>query len=227
VLAAFFNAIGQFSDPAVRGVVWKSIASAIAAFIILWLGIGFLLNETTFFDIGWLESTLDGLGLVATFILTWVLFPAFASVAMSFFVDEVAVAVENKHYPHLSEVRDQPLREVVMTALKFGAIALVLNLIVLPLYFIPVVNLIVFYVLNGYLLSREYFEMVAFRRAEGATVKNMRSQYKISLFLSGVVIAFLITIPIINLLTPVIATAAMVHLFQKWQGQEMPLDLSA
>jgi len=222
VLAAFFNAVGQFSDRAVRAVVWKSIGAAIAAFIILWFATGFLITETSFFAIGWIEKTVDVLGGLATFVLTWLLFPAVASVAMSFFVDEVAVAVEEKHYPNLPDVREQPIGEILATTGKFLAIALILNLMVLPLYLIPGINLAIFYVLNGYLLSREYFEMVAFRRADGAMVAIMRSRFRIQLFLSGIVIAFLMTIPVINLLAPVIATAAMVHLFQKWQGNDMP-----
>ncbi len=227
MLAAFFKAIGQFSDPAVRVVIWKSIGAAIAAFVVLWIGLGFLLTETTFFTWGWLDTAVDVLGGLATFVLTWLLFPAFASVAMSFFVDEVAVAVENKHYPNLSNVRDQPLSEILITTAKFSGIALLLNLIVLPLYLIPVVNLAVFYILNGYLLSREYFEMVAFRRSDRLEVGALRAKFKISLFLSGVVIAFMMTIPFINLLAPVVATAAMVHMHHKWRGTDLPEEMPA
>ncbi|MCW9035217.1 MAG: EI24 domain-containing protein [Rhodospirillales bacterium] len=227
MLAAFFNSIAQFSDPAVRKVVWKSIGAALVALVLLWIGIGFLLTETALFTWGWLETAVDVLGGLATFVLTLLLFPAVSSVAMGFFADEVAVAVENKHYPSLSPVRDQPISEVLSTTAKFSGIAILLNLIALPLYLIPVVNLAVFYILNGYLLSREYFEMVAFRRADSLDVSAMRAKFKIPLFLSGIVIAFLMTIPVINLLAPVIATATMVHLFHKWRGQDLPVDLPA
>jgi len=216
VLSAFIKAIAQFADPSVRKVVWKAVGTAVLTFIVMWVGIGFLLTETAFFSWGWLETTVDVLGGLATFILTWVLFPAIVSVAMGFFVDQVADAVESKHYPHLPDVRDQTVGEILAVTLKFAGIAVVLNLLALPLYLIPGVNLAVFYVLNGYLLSREYFELVAFRRADPANVLALRSRYKITLLLAGVVIAFLMTVPVINLLAPVIATAAMVHLFQKW-----------
>jgi CysZ protein len=218
VLSAFIKAIAQFSDPTVRKVVWKSVGTAIMTFILMWVVIGFLLTETAFFSWGWLETAVDVLGGLATLILTWVLFPAIVSVAMGFFVDQVADAVEAKHYPHLADVRDQTVGEILAITLKFAGIAIVLNLVALPLYLIPGVNLAVYYVLNGYLLSREYFELVAFRREEPQKVSALRAVHKISLLLAGVFIAFLMTVPVINLLAPVIATAAMVHLFQKWGG---------
>jgi len=215
MLKPLFKAISQLSDPRVRGVVWKSIGAALAVFIALWLGLGFLLTETNLFALGWLETAIDVLGGFATLILTIILFPAVVTVAMGFFVEEVAEAVENRHYPQLGGVRQAKLSETVISALKFAAVSIFLNILVLPLYLIPVVNLFVFYLLNGYLLSREYFELAAMRRQDAAGVSNLRRQYKNRLLVIGIVIAFLMTVPLVNLLAPVIATATMVHVFHR------------
>ena len=220
MLKPLFKAIAQLSDPRVRGVVWKSIGSALVVFVALWLGLGFALAETQLFSWGWLEAAIDLLGGLAALVLTFILFPAVASVVMGFFVEEVAEAVETRHYPQLGAPRKAALSEIVLTTVKFALVTIALNIIVLPLYLIPVVNLFVFYLLNGYLLSREYFELAALRRADATGVAILRRRYKNRLLLIGIVIAFLMTVPVVNLLAPVIATATMVHVFQRLQELE-------
>ena len=72
----------------------------------------------------------------------------------------------------------------------------------------------VFYALNGYLLGREYFEFAAVRRLEPATGRALRRRYKIRIFLCGIAIAMLMTVPFVNWLMPVVAAAYMMHVFE-------------
>jgi len=103
-------------------------------------------------------------------------------------------------------------------------VTLALNLAALPLYlvlmFVPPLNLFVFYLLNGYLLGREYFELVAARRLDMAAVKRFRRTYRGRVLLAGVVIAFLLTLPIVNLVMPIMATGAMLHVFEGLRRRE-------
>ena len=89
----------------------------------------------------------------------------------------------------------------------------------LPLYllllFVPPFNLIVFYALNGYLLGREYFEIVGVRRLDDAETRTLRRRHRGRAFMAGVVIAILLTVPLVNLFTPVVATAFMLHVFER------------
>ena len=95
--------------------------------------------------------------------------------------------------------------------------AIAVNLLALPIYllllFLPPFNLLVFYMVNGYLLGREYFELVAVRRLEAAEAGRLRRQARGRVLLSGVVIAILLTIPLVNIVMPVVAAAFMVHVF--------------
>ena len=102
----------------------------------------------------------------------------------------------------------------MMIAVKFGLIAAALNILILPLYLIPVVNVLAYYGLNGYLLGREYFELVALRRLEEKPANDLRRTFSGRVVLSGVVIAFLSTLPVINLVAPVIGTLMMVHIVE-------------
>jgi len=102
----------------------------------------------------------------------------------------------------------------IFSSLRFLVVVVALNLLVLPAYLIPGVNLVIFYVLNGYLLSREYFELVALRRMTPQSARTVRKAHSAKLFGAGVIVAFFSTIPLVNLLVPVVATAFMVHIFQ-------------
>ena len=226
MFSAYFKAIAQLSDPAVRRSVWAGLGGAIVLLGVLAAGMWYVVYQVTLFEqwwLGWLDWVVDTLGGVAVMGLTWLLFPAVVSAIIGFLLEGVATAVEARHYRSLEKAEGLPILESVLTALKFLGAIVVLNLLVLPLYLIPVINLFVFYALNGYLLGREYFELVALRRLSPQDVWLLRKVNGFRVFMAGVVLAFLLTVPVVNLLAPIIGTAAMVHLFQAWRTDKTPV----
>ncbi|CCQ72226.1 EI24 domain-containing protein [Magnetospira sp. QH-2] len=217
MIKAFSLAIGQLSDPSFRKVLWKSIGMALVVFVLLWVTLGYLIGSTALFALGWLESIIDFLGVAAVGILTWFLFPAVISVIVSFFLEEAAEAVDKRHYPHLPPARSQPMSELIITTAKFLVIAVVLNIFLLFFLFFPPLYPVAFYVVNGYLFGREYYELVALRRLDNVTAQGLRKAHGSKLMLIGMLIAFTFTIPFVNLVAPLIATAAMVHLVETWR----------
>ena len=223
MLSAFFKAIAQFSDPAIRRPMWAGVGGAVVIMTALASGLWYLVYQVEFFEawwLGWLDWVVDTLGGMAVMGLTWLLFPAVVSVIVGFLLEGVASAVETRHYPHLPAAPGLPVADSVLATLKFLGVMVVLNILVLPLYLIPLLNLFVFYALNGYLLGREYFELVALRRVEPREAWVLRKVHWLKVFLAGVVIAFLLTVPVVNLIAPVVATAAMVHLFHLWNRDQ-------
>jgi uncharacterized protein involved in cysteine biosynthesis len=95
---------------------------------------------------------------------------------------------------------------------RFVLVALLLNLVALPFYFLPGANLPIYLGLNGYLLGREYFELVAGQRLRLREVAQLRRQQRGRLWLAGVAIAAMLIVPVFNLVAPVVAIAFMVHL---------------
>ena len=217
MFGAFSKAIGQLSDPAMRRAVWAGMGVAIVVFAGLWTVIGYLLTNTALFEWGWLETVTDLLGGVATLVLTWLLFPGIISAVISLMLEGIAHAVEARHYPHLGQASGLPFSQSLVSSLRFLAVMIVLNMGMLVFLFLGPVFPFVFYGVNGYLLSREYFEMVAFRRVGPADARALRKAHQGPLLVAGVVIAFLLTVPLVNLLAPIIATAVMVHLFEAWR----------
>jgi len=216
MFSALAAAFGDLGDPRVRGVLWKSLGLALLVLALLAIGLWFLVAWLAHFDIGWLNKLVEfaaGFGVV---ILAWFLFPAAVTSTLGVFLDEVSEAVEQRHYPHLPRARPQSWGEIIRQTLAFTAIALGLNLLLLPLYLLliwfPPAYAALFYGVNGYLLGREYFEQVAMRRLDPEAARRLRLAHQGRILLAGIAIAFLLTVPILNLIAPVLATAFMSHL---------------
>ena len=220
---AFSKAISQLNDPRTRKMLWLSIAAALTVFAVLWLVIGTLLTSTSFFAIGWLEWAVDLLGGLATGVMTWFLFPGVISAVIGLFLDDIAAAVEARHYPELPPAEGLGVSAALWMTFRFLGVIIVLNLGLLVFLFFPPLFPFVFYAVNGYLLGREYFELVASRRAGGDEIRELRKAHRGRLFVAGVIVAVALTIPGINLLAPVVATAAMVHLFESWRHEGSPV----
>ena len=217
MLNALFSAFAQLGDPAVRRVLWRSAALAVVGLVVLVGAVGFGLDRLAVSGWAWLDSALTVLGALGAVVLGIVLFPALVGLVSSFFLEEVAGAVERRHYPALPSARRQGIAEAVSTALTYLAALVVLNLVALLIGLVlPVISWPVFYLLNGYLLGREYFELVALRRLAPAEAKAQRRRHRGRLTVAGVLIAVLLSVPFVNLLVPVIATAFMVHVFQEF-----------
>jgi CysZ protein len=162
------------------------------------------------FETFWLDTVIDALGGLAAIILTVVLFPGVVAAILSLFLERIVVAVEARHYPTLPPARQAPLAEQIGGALKFLAIVVAANLVVLPLYLIPFVNLLVFAALNGYLLAREYYGSVAPRRLSVEGQKRLWRLRRATFISAGVVLALASSVPLVSFVVPVVAAAVMI-----------------
>jgi uncharacterized protein involved in cysteine biosynthesis len=222
VISALARAFGQLPDPPFRRVIFRTFLWSAALSVALFLAASWGVTLIQATGIGWLDGTIEFLGAAAAFVIAILLFPGLAAIVVGFFLEDIARAVEARHYPNLSEPRRQPLREVVWAATKLAAITVVLNLLILPVYLVPVINVFVFYGLNGYLLGREYFELAALRRTDDAGARQMRRRHRTRVFIAGVVITFLLSIPFVNWFMPVIAAAFIVHEFERLRSRAGP-----
>ncbi|MFQ5773369.1 MAG: EI24 domain-containing protein [Kiloniellaceae bacterium] len=231
MLSALAKAFAQASDPAFRRVFLLSVAASLAVFAVLWALAWFGLSwageglsawvaarEPGGFWVRVFEWIFGAAAVAAVLVTSFFLFPAVMVAVMSLLLEGVAAAVERRHYPGLPPPRVQPILEAVLAGLVFAGVSLALNLLAVPLYllllFVPPLNLFVFYLLNGYLLGREYFELVAARRFDMATVKRLRRAHRGRVLLAGIVIAFLLTVPLVNLAMPIVAAGFMLHVFE-------------
>jgi CysZ protein len=212
---AFLRAVTDLFAPGLRRIVGLSLVLAIASFMVLGTAVAITLDHIALF--GWrpLNWAVDLLGAFAILALSWLLFPAVATMVMGFFLDRAAGAVEAQDYPGRGPSRCTSVAETMVMTLRLMGMTILINLSALPIYVLaPGINLFVFFGLNGYLFGREYFEVVALRRLEPIAARAMRRRFAGRVFVGGVAVAGLFAVPIVNLVAPVIATAFMVHLFE-------------
>jgi CysZ protein len=211
MVLAFSRALTLLKERAFWRVLWRGILITTAAFIGLYVVVWAVLAHVSVADIWWIDTLVDVVGGLAVLVLTWLLFPAVATLVISLFIEQIIAAVEAQYYPLLPAPVPWSLGQGMWVALKFTSVMVALNLIVLPLYLVPVLNVIVFYSLNAYLLGREYFEMVALRRLEPRSALRLRHAHRLQFFIAGLVIAGLLTLPVVNLVAPLLGAAFMVH----------------
>lgn len=162
MLIAFCRALSALAMPPMRRVVVLSLGLAVLTFTVLWLAVAGVFYDAAFFKWQPLDWLVDLLGGLAVLGLSWLLFPAVATLIMSFFLERVAAAVEAREYPGRGPPRRQPFGELLRVMLRLTALTLLLNLAALPVYLlIPGINLFLFLAANGYLLGRGYFEVVS------------------------------------------------------------------
>jgi CysZ protein len=233
-MITFFSlAVVQLFDKSFQRMLWISLVASTITFLVFWLFVGYTLLETDLFSTGWLFGIFDWIFIKITnvfggflvFVLTWFLFPSVVTLIITFFLEKVIDAVEKKHYPNLSKTRQQNMLEIGTITIKFMLLSIILNILVIPLYlvffFLGPFNLFIFYTLNGYLLGKEYFELVAYRRMEPNKANDLFKRYRINVFSVGIISALLMTIPLVNMAAPIISVAAMVHLIQKCNNNEL------
>ena len=205
------RALSQVFSGPFRRVLWLSLATTLVVLVLAGAGAQWALDALPTFVAAWRNTVLVWVArFFAVIVLIPLVHPVVALVA-SLFLERIAGIVEAEDYPTDPAGRDQPIFQSIIVALRFTTVLIVVNLIALPFYLLPGINLVLFWVVNGYLLGREYFELVALRHIDVDAARLLRKQFRIRIFMAGLVIAAFATVPILNLLAPLFATAFMVH----------------
>ena len=224
IFGAFFKALGQLGDPRFRRVLLLGVGLTLALLIaatvgVLWF-IQWLSGDTAQIwllgEIRWLDDLLSVAGLGVMLLLSIVLMVPVASAITSIFLDEVAQAVEDKHYPALPRPEPQPMTEAFRDSVNFLGVIMAANIVALFFYalFAPLAPFI-FWGLNGYLLGMEYFQLAAMRRIGRQNAKALRKANRGTIWAAGALMAIPLTVPVVNLLVPILGAATFTHIFHK------------
>src|SRR5262249_60981039 len=108
-----------------------------------------------------------------------------------------------------------PFRRALVKVAKAVLLALVGCLFAVPFLLLAGGGLVIFFLASAYLLGREYFELAAMRHQPIAEAKRLRQTHHSTVFLAGTLIAAFVSIPIVNLATPLFAMALMVHIHHR------------
>ncbi len=233
---AAFLALSQMTTPPFRRVLLKAVGLALLIVLLLGVALHRLLSwlassgaawaeaGTGFVPSGvwtalvWFVSIAAGLGILTGAVF---LMPAVAAFTGTFFVDEVAEAVERKHYPAEPAGRALPVWQATWQGLKTALIAIGVYIVALPFLLFAGLGLVVMFTAAAYLLSREYFLLAAMRFHPPEEAQRLRHEHRVTIFLTGLIVAAFVSIPIVNLATPLFATAVMVHMHKRLAGARL------
>lgn len=220
MISAAQLALSQIVSPPFRTVLWKSVGLTLALLAALWIVIQAVVLQFLVLPFGWMEtafSIASGLGLLIG--MAFLIAPV-TTLFAGLFLDDVAAIVETENYPGDPAGTPMPILAGMVIAIKFFAVVVLVNAVALPLVLLLGFGVLIFFGANGYLLGREYFQFAASRFHDERTVKALRLKHGGRIFLAGLMIAGFLAIPFVNLLTPLFATALMVHIHKRIEARE-------
>lgn len=209
------DAFAEIFSPPFRGVMWKSFA--LTAAILVLAGVGLDRLALSFVHVGpaWLSAVLSVVVTLGLIVVVIFLAPAAVSLVASFFLDDVAAIVERTIDPNGPPGRPLPLAPSVAMGIRFAVLSVLINAIVLTLTIFTGVGLASYFVLNGYLLGREYFVLAAMRHVSAAEARLLFERNAPMIFIAGAIVSGFVAVPVLNLLTPLFATAFMTRLCKR------------
>jgi uncharacterized protein involved in cysteine biosynthesis len=221
-----------------RSILWRSIGLALVLITVLAIALQRLLSWFATSGEGWAETMLGSSFHTPLNVLAWIvsiaaglgvvlgaifLMPAITSLVASLFVDDVADHVEREHYPAERPGVALPFGVAVTEGTKTALLTILVYLIALPFVFVAGAGFLVFFFATAWLLGREYFELAAMRFRSPAEAKAMRRDNAATVFTAGLVIAAFVSIPVVNLATPLFGMAFMVHMHKRLSGSRPEL----
>ncbi len=212
LLAPISRALAQMDDPVFLGVLWRSLFWAAACFVALLAGSVWGVHALLAGQVGWWSWLAGALGGVGAALLAFFLFLPVAAVIGTLYLERIAGAVERHWYPGLAAAEGAPIAVQVWDGLAVGARILALNLLALLLaLFLPGIGLILAWGIGAYAIGRGLFVAVAMRRMSRAEAQAAYRARRGTVLFQGGVLALAGYLPVLNLLIPVIGTAAMIH----------------
>ncbi|HEX2512948.1 MAG TPA: sulfate transporter family protein [Xanthobacteraceae bacterium] len=238
MIDAVAKALNQMFTPPFRRVLLKAIG--LALIMIVMLGVGMYYGFTWLAELGtaWGQSNVGVMPSNFWTILAWILsfaislgiitggiflMPAVTAFVGSFFVDEIADQVEGVYYPTEMPGAALPLFRALLEGVKTALLTIAIYVVALPFVLFAGLGLVILFLANAYLLSREYFELAAMRFRPPAEAKALRRAHRGQVFFAGLFIAAFVSIPVVNLATPLFAMALMVHLHKRLSGRRVEI----
>ena len=228
------KALSQMFTRPFRWVLVKSIGLALIFIVLISIGLQRVISWLADAGGAWAEDVLGGGTHDPVAVLVWVLsiaagfgivlgaiflMPAVTAFVGSFFVDEIAAEVERAHYPDDPPGQALPFGRAVFEGTKTALLAVLVYLCAMPFLLFAGLGLFIMFFATSYLLGREYFLLAAMRFRPPVEAKAFRRSHRITVFVAGMFIGAFVSLPIVNLATPLFAMAFMVHMHKRLSAQ--------
>jgi CysZ protein len=204
-------ALSQLFDPPLFGVVWRSVLFSALFFVVILAGMIAALHHFVAAH-GILAWAFDALGSIAAAVLAmWLFLPVAATIGALYF-ERIALAVEQRFYPSFPPAQPAPMLDQIWVGVALGARVLGLNVLALLLaIFLPGIGLPIGWAIASWAIGRGLFLAVAMRRLNRPESEALYLAVRPIVLAQGAAMAAAGYVPLLNLLIPVVGTAAMVH----------------
>jgi CysZ protein len=218
------RALGQLGDPRFARVIATGVGVTLAALVAVVAAVvslvGWIVPGTLVLpligEIGAIDTIASWAALAVMLVLSIVFMVPVAALVVGFFLDDIAAAVEARHYAHLPPVEPLPLYVQLADGARFLGVVIGANLLAFVAYLaMPPLAPFVFWSVNGYLLGREYFGLVALRRLGPEGARSLRKRHGFRIWITGTLMAVPLTVPVVNLLVPVLGVAVFTHQYHR------------
>lgn len=226
IFADFARALSQIADRRFRRVVFLGVFLALALLVAVY---ALLLLAIQWLDPGsvdlFLIGPVEGLGTLLSFgslllllMLSVVLMVPTAAAFSSIFLEDVADAVEDRFYPGQPPAARRRLVPALVEVINFTGLFIALNALLLFGLLLGPLYILIYWAANGWLLGREYFSLVALRRLPPDHAAALRRAHRGQIWLAGTLMAIPLSLPLLNLVIPVLGVATFTHLFHRLAG---------
>lgn len=227
IFGDFLKALSQIGDRRFRRVFWMGLGLAVALLFGVYAGFLGIVNWVApntvtlpiVGEVTWVDDLLSWGSILLMLVLSVFLMIPVASVFTSLFLEDVAQAVEDRHYPGLPKVQRLGFSETLVDSLNFLALLIGANIVafVIYIFFIPLAPFI-FWGLNGFLLGREYYQIAAMRRLGRQGAKQSFRANVLPISIAGMLMALPLSVPLLNLIIPILGAATFTHLFHRLES---------
>ena len=228
--ASFLAALGQLGDRRFQAVLAKGLGITVAIFVAVYVVfvqvVGWFLGDSVSLPwigtVTWVDDAVSWGAIPLMLLLSVFLMVPVASAITGIFLDDVAQAVEDRHYPSLGPANELTLMDNIRDSLAFLGVLIGANIVALVLYiFLAPLAPFIFWGLNGFLLGREYFTLAAIRRVGRDGAAQLRKRHFVTIWIAGVLMVVPLTIPLVNLLVPILGAATFTHLFHRLEARRL------
>ncbi|WP_412175598.1 EI24 domain-containing protein [Albidovulum litorale] len=228
IFGDFLKALGQLGDRRFLKVVGLGVLLSLAllfgVYVLFVQALDWITPDTLTLpwlgEVAWVDSLIGWGSFFLMLGLSVFLMVPVASAFSGLFLDDVAQAVEDRYHPTLPRTPRLPIMDTLIDSVNFFGVLVAVNLLALLLYaFVGPFAPLMFWAVNGYLLGREYFQMVAMRRLGRQGARDLRKRHAGQVWIAGMLMAAPLSIPLVNLVIPVLGVATFTHLFHRLKNQ--------
>jgi CysZ protein len=202
----------SISQRGMLGLMLLCAAMAVLVVLALVLGITWLTADLVALERSWLDTAINWVVGLILGIGGWFMLPVLVILISAAFLEITINKVEQSEYPEETRIEQPHFWKDLRHDIRFTLKALLLNLLVVPFYFIGV-GFLLSVILNSYLLGREFFENAAGYHLGKPRARELGRRHKRLVYGSGLVITLLTLLPVANLFSPIIAVVWMVHVY--------------